>query len=159
VAFIALTVFYLAYFRAPFSLRRDVNVAVARTTAFRRDFNVIRKKTSMHPDWPVVLEPNSPWDYEVANTFHVWAKFFGISNPIMLRVEIASKDLTKFEQWLVGEMQHWGVAGLNGSIQPLPDPATLEKHNGHCFAIGFWHPIVSPCVSLDFAPNRYIPHG
>jgi hypothetical protein len=158
VAFIVLTAFYLTYFHASFSLRREVNVAVARTKAFRHDFNVMRTTTSMHPDWPVVLEPNSPWDYEVANTFHVWAEFFGISNPIMLRVEIASKDLTKFEQLLVGAMQHWGVAGLNGSIQPLPDPATLEKHNGHCFAIGFWHPIVSPCVSLDFTPNRYTPH-
>ena len=159
VAFIALTAFYLAYFRAPFSLRRDVNVAVARTTAFRNDFNVIRKTTSMHPDWPIVLEPNSPWDYEVVDRFHVWAKFFGISNPIMLRVEVTSNNLTNFEKWLVGEMQHWGMTGVNGSFQPLSDPATLEKRNEHCFAIGFWRPIVSPCVSLDFAPNRYIPHG
>jgi hypothetical protein len=157
-AFIALTAFYLAYFRAPFSLRKDVNVAVARTTAFRHDFNVMRTTTSIHSDWPVVLEPNSPWDFEVVHTFHVWETFFGISNPIMLRVEIASEGLTKFEQWLVGEMEHWAAAGVNGSFQPLSDPATLEERNGHCFAIGFGHPIVSHCVSLDFAPNRYIPH-
>ena len=158
VAFIALTAIYLAYFRAPFSLHKDVNVAVARTTAFRHDFNVMRTTTSMHSDWPIVLEPNSPWDFEVVHTFHVWAKFFRISNPIMLRVEITSNDLTKFEEWLAGQMQHWATAGVNGSFQPLPNPATLDERNEHCFAIGFWHPITSHCVSLDFAPNRYIPH-
>jgi hypothetical protein len=158
-AFIALSALYLVLFHANFSLPRAVNMAVARTTAFRHDFHAMRMTTSMHPDWPIVLEPNSPWDYEVVDKFHVWATFFGISNPIMLRVEITPGKFTKFEEWLVGEMQHWGTAGVSGSFPPLPDPAELEKHNGRCFAVGFWHPIVSPCISLDFAPDRYIPHG
>jgi len=157
-AFLAMIAFYLAYFRAPFALRSQVNAAVVRTTEFRHDFNVMRTKTSMHSDWPIVLEPNSPWDYEVVDKFHVWTKFFGISNPIMLRVEITSKDPTKFEQWLVGQMQNWATAGINGSFQPSPDPTTLEGLNGDCFAIGFSHSIISHCMPLDFAPNRYIPH-
>ena len=103
------------------------------------------------------MEPNRPWDYMVAVTFHEWARFFGISNPIMLRVEVETplKDLTKFDQWLVDQMQQWGTAGANGGLQPLPDPAVPEKFNGQCFAVEVWRPIVSPCVRLDFVPSRY----
>jgi len=158
-AFIAFTALYLVFFRANFSLPRAVGMAIARTTAFRHDFNAMRMTTSMHPDWPIVLEANSPWDYEVVDRFHVWARFFGIANPLMLRVEITPGNLTKFEHWLVGEMQHWAAAGVKDNYQPLPDPTALKKRNGHCFAIGFWHPVVSSCIALDFAPNRYIPHG
>jgi hypothetical protein len=155
VASMALAVLCLACFKLPFSLPKVVQLAVQRTTALRHDFNVMRMTTSLHPDWPIVLEPNRPLDYEVTATFHEWAKFFGISNPIMLRVEVTSKDLTKFEQWLVGQMQQWGMVGKNGSVQPLPDPAALEKLNEHCFAVEFWRPIVSPCVRLDFERSRY----
>ena len=159
VAFIAFGALYLVVCRANFSLPRAVDMAIARTTAFRHDFNVMRATTSMHPYWPIVLEPNSPWDYEPVDRFHVWARFFGIANPLMLRVEITTGKLTKFEQWLAGEMQRWGSAGVKDSFQPLSDPEDLNKRNGHCFAIGFWHPVVSPCISLDFVPDRYIPHG
>jgi hypothetical protein len=132
VAFIALSVFCLAFFQVPFSLPRDVKAAVDRTTAVRHDFNVMRMTTSTHPDWPIVLEPNRPFmDYNVVATFHEWARFFGISNPIMLRVEATSEDLSKLEQLLLGHMQQWETAGVNGSLQPLPDPATLEKLNGN----------------------------
>jgi hypothetical protein len=158
-AFVAFTALYLVFFRANFSLPRAVDMAVARTTVFRHDFDAMRMTTSAHPDWPIVLEPNSPWDYEPVDRFHVWARYFGIANPLMLRVEVPPKGLTTFEQRLVGEMQRWAAAGVKDSFRPLPDPTALEKRNGHCLAVGFWHPIVSPCVSLDFAPNRYIPHG
>jgi len=159
-AFIAVSALYLIVCHANFSLPRAVDMAIARTTAFRHDLSVTRATTSVHPDWPIVLEPNSPWDYEPVDRFHVWARFFGIANPLMLRVEITPGNLTKFEQWLVGQMQHWAAVGeVWNNFQPLPDPTELKKRNGHCFAIGFWHPVVSPCRSLDFSPDRYIPHG
>ena len=51
----------------------------------------------------------------------------------------------------VGEMRRWGTAGV--------DPADLEKRDGRRLAVGFWRQIVSPCVSLDLAPDQYISHG
>jgi len=140
--------------------RGEIAEIVQPAFAHRHDLSVTRATTSVHPDWPIVLEPNSPWDYEPVDRFHVWARFFGIANPLMLRVEITPGNLTKFEQWLVGQMQHWAAVGeVWNNFQPLPDPTELKKRNGHCFAIGFWHPVVSPCRSLDFSPDRYIPHG
>ena len=59
----------------------------------------------------------------------------------------------------LGEMMRSGTAGVDGNFQPLPDPAQLEKRDGRGFAVGFWRQIVSPCVSLDFAPDQYISHG
>ena len=159
IAFMAFVGFYLAYFELPFSLPRAVERSIARTRAFDRDFNALRLTTSRHPDWPVVLEPNSPWDYEVVDTFRIWASFFGVASPLMLRVEIGSRNPTQFEQSLTDQMRRWGSSGESGRFQPLPNPSALTERDGHCFAIGFWKPIVSPCVALDFVPSRYIPRS
>ena len=160
LAFVLLAALYLYPFEAPFSLRVAVNAAVARTTAFRHDFGALRTKASEHPDWPIILEPNSPWDYEVIDSFKVWAKFFQVTNPLLLRVQIAPKDINgQFEQSLTGQMQRWGTAGTPGKFGALPDPLMLFSLNKRCFGIGFWQPIVSPCMPLVFQPDRYIPHG
>ena len=160
LAFLALMVLYLPHFHLTFSLPKEVKIAVARTTAFRHDFSVLRTVAAVHPDWPIILEPNSPWDYEVVTSFNVWQRFFKSTNPLLLRVEIAPKDINgKFEQWLTDQMQILGTMGLTGKLQALPDPTSLARLDGHCFGVGYWRPIVSPCVPLDFRPERYIPHG
>ena len=158
LAFLALTVPYLCRSSLTFSLPRAVDGAVARTTAFRHDFSALQTAASAHPDWPIVLEPNLPWDYEVVYAFHVWQTFFKVANPLLLRVEIAPKNINgSFEQWLTDQMQTWGTAGLPGSFQALPDSAQLAGLDRHCFGVGYWRSIVSPCVPLQFRPGRYMP--
>jgi hypothetical protein len=160
LAFLALMALYLPRFHLTFSLPRAVKVAIARTTAFRHDFSALRTVAAVHPDWPIVLEPNSPWDYEVVYSFNVWQRFFKVTNPLLLRVEIAPKDINgKFEQWLTDQMRTWGTMGLTGKFQALRDPESLAGLDTHCFGVGYWRPIVSPCVPLDYRPERYIPHG
>jgi len=158
--FAALMALYLGRYHTTFTLPRAVNLAVARTTAFRHDFSVMQTVASEHPDWPIVLEPNSPWDYEVVATFGLWAKFFRVTNPVLLRVEIAPKDIAdKFQQSLTDQMQTWGATGLPGNFQALPDPAMLLQRDGQCYGIGFWRSSISPCMPLAFLPARYVPHG
>jgi hypothetical protein len=115
---------------------------------------------SAHPDWPIVLEPNLPWDYKLVYAFHVWQTFFKVTNPVLLRVEIAPKNINgSFEQWLTDQMQTWGTKELPGTFEALPDSAQLDKLDKHFFGIGYWHSIASPCVPLEFQPGRYIPRG
>jgi hypothetical protein len=151
---------HLYHFRPTFSLPAAVNGAVARTTEFRRAFHGLQMAVSVHPDWPIILEPNRPWDFEAVYAFNVWQKSFGVTNPLLLRVEVAPKDNhDTFEQWLTDQMRTWATPGLPGTFQPLPDPASLAGLDGRCFGIGSWRPIVSPCAPLDFRPRRYLPHG
>jgi len=160
LTFLALTILYLYQYRPTFSLPAAVNGAVARTTEFRRAFHGLQIIVSKHPDWPIILEPNRPWDFEAVYAFNVWQKFFGVTNPLLLRVEVAPKDNhDTFEQWLTDQMQTWATVGLPGTFQPLPDPASLAGLDGRCFGIGYWRPIVSPCTPLEFRPKRYLPRG
>jgi hypothetical protein len=160
LTFLALITLYLYHFRPTFSLPAAVNGAVARTTEFRRAFHSIRTAVSEHPDWPIILEPNRPWDFEAVYAFNVWQKFFGVTNPLLLRVEVAPKDnRDTFEQWLTDQMRTWATVGLPGTFQPLPDPASLAALDGRCFGIGYWRAIVSPCTPLEFRTKRYLPRG
>jgi hypothetical protein len=96
----------------------------------------------------------------VVYAFHVWQTFFKVTNPILLRVEIAPKNINgSFEQWLTDQMQSWGTSGLPGRFQALPDSVPLAGLDKRCFGIGYWRPIVSPCVPLEFQPGRYVPRG
>lgn len=158
--FVVLAGLYLSHFHVTFTLPRAVDGAVARTTAFRHDFGVMQTAVSEHPDWPIVLEPNSPWDYEVVAKFGVWAKFFRVNNPVLLRVEIAQKDIAdKFQQSLTDQMRTWGATGIAGELEALPDPAMLVQRDGQCYGIGFRGPIISPCTPVAFVPARYDSHG
>jgi Ca2+/Na+ antiporter len=158
--FLALTTLYLYHFRPTFSLPAAVIGTVARTTEFRRAFHGIQMAVSEHPDWPIILEPNRPWDFEAVYAFNVLQRFFGVTNPLLLRVEVAPKaNHDTFEQWLTDQMRTWATVGLPGTFQPLPDPASLAGLDGHCFGIGYWRPIVSPCTPLEFRPKSYLPRG
>jgi hypothetical protein len=160
LAFLALTVPYLYRSNLTFSLFRTVDTAVTRTSAFRHDFTALEAAASAHPDWPIVLEPNRPWDYEMVYAFRVRQAFFRLTNPLLLRVEVAPRNIHgSFEQWLTDQMQTWGTQGLPGKFGALPNSAQLEELQQRCFGISCLASIVSPCVPLDFQLGRYAPRG
>jgi len=151
---------YLYQCGITFSLPAAVDAAVARTTSFASDFEAMRRIASRHPDWPIVLEPNSPWDFEVVQSFAAWATYFGVPNPVLLNVRVPAKAIADgFERYLTDTMRGWAEQGYPGIVGALRDPRSLDSLGRRCFAIGFWQPASSPCVPLSFHPGRYIPHG
>lgn len=157
---IATAAFTVFHFGPAYSLPKAATVAVERTQAFRHDWQRIHALADAHPDWPIVLEPHSPWDGEPIDKFSLWADFFAVRNPILLRNTILPETVTSaFDRTYAKQMENWALNGKPASkIRALPDPTALAALNGRCFAIGFYRPPVSPCQPLPFAPERYIPH-
>ncbi len=155
-ALIAFAAIYLLTFHLTLSMPYAAVRLVARSTEFRRDFLTARTMTAIHSEWPIVLEAGSPSDFEKVDSFGVWARFYDVSNPVMLRIVIPPRNIqATFDQWLADQMTGWGRDGVPGKFKPLPDPATLETFGQHCFVVGFGQPIVSPCARLPLRPARY----
>lgn len=147
---------YLLTFHVTFALPSAAVRSAVGSNLFRKDFLATRAIAAKHPNWPLVLEAESPWDFEKVATFDAWARHYGVLNPVELRIEIPPEKIHGgFEQWLTDRMKQWSLEGVPGKFGASPDPGELVKLGGQCFAIGVSSPPISPCERLPLMQWRY----
>ncbi len=63
------------------SLASAVRISNDHTAAMARDLGSSRTLAAQHPDWPIIVVPTDPMDYESVVTFPLWLKYERIANP------------------------------------------------------------------------------
>jgi hypothetical protein len=146
------------YHAGPLAVFDGAMAAAHRTHEFHKGLLALARTVSAHPDWPIVIEPNKPFDYESVATFQRWQRYLGVSNPVVVRVEIQPGDIkTPFDRQLADQMQLWAANGVPGQFEPQPDPSSLATLGSKCFVFATWKAPVSNCVHLDYRPGEYMP--
>jgi hypothetical protein len=127
----------------------------ARTIAMTRAVDESKKLTAQHPNWPIIIAPSYPLDYEAVLTLPLW--FNDIHNPITVSVTINPQKITSpFDQWLVNEMRSWSKEGVSGRLQPSTSEVERAEAMGECYEIAF-EDQKTKCVLLPYRPHAYLP--
>lgn len=128
------------------------------TKLMASDLQSVRNITDEHPNWPIIIVPSNPWDFEPALTAPIWFKKFGVLNPLVMSVDIKDSDLkTPFERWLVDTLK---TVSANGSPKWKFDvelgAVQQDIADSHCFEVVF-RGTGTKCEQLPYSPDSYLP--
>jgi hypothetical protein len=140
-----------------FSVRQAIQLSNDHTRVMREDLLRGKALASQHPDWPIIVAPSQPMNYEAVVTFPIWMHFFEISNPASIWPNIPPSQVSsRLDKMLVTTMQAQSLKGIIGLY--VPTSATIEraKAEGRCFVVEFGTRDTR-CVPLPYRPNEYYP--
>jgi hypothetical protein len=141
--------------RSYLPLREASARSYARSAAMREDLKASGMMAAQNPNWPIIIVPAYPRDYEVTYTISVW--LHDIRNTKTLFVAVAPEEIAStFDQWLVDAMRSWSLNGVRGRFAPRTPQIDRAAANGECFEIAFAKPVTN-CVLLPYRPRAYLP--
>jgi hypothetical protein len=134
-----------------------VSKSNARTQAMVSDLGRARELAGQHQDWPIIVSPSRPFDFEAVVTLPLWLKYFGMPNPISVRVNVEPQNIAnQFEEGLVEQMRVRSRNGIPGWFEPRNAAIEAAEAKGHCYAVAFG-PSPTACVPLPYRPALYLP--
>jgi hypothetical protein len=127
---------------------------VNRTQQFTGDLQRIVDESTLHPDWPIIVEAAIGWDYEPVLTLADWLRWKNVHSKVFLRVAAAKPGAaaSSFDETLLNAMRQVSDDGAAG-YQPIGrlDPAKEAEHE--CFSISYSGPASPSCEQL---PLRFM---
>jgi hypothetical protein len=139
------------------SVRDAIQISNNHTKLMRADLERGRVLAVQHPDWPIIVAPTQPLNYEAVVSFPIWMHFFGMSNPATIWVDIPPSQISsRLDKMLVATMQQQSREGHAGLFVPRSPAIEKAQAEGNCFVVEFGARDTR-CVSLPYRPNEYYP--
>lgn len=128
VTTVALGVWILV-FRFPVVRMSRINMEESRK--FMSKIQTIIRQTSPSPEIPIIIESQKPLDYEMIFSVPIYLRYYGVKNPIFLKIEFSNTDnYTGLEKKLADKLES---IALNGNTYY----STFAKYpdNTSCFSL------------------------
>ena len=139
------------------SVRDAIQISNDHTRLMRADLERGRVLAAQHPDWPIIVAPSQPMNYEAVVTFPIWMHFFEIRNPASLLVNVPDSEVkSAFERSLVDMMREQSRAGRARTLPAWSAAVEKAQTQGHCYVVEFGTRD-TPCIALPYRPNEYYP--
>jgi hypothetical protein len=136
-----------------FPLRGAVRENVARSRLFSGDIDGLAALAKAHPNWPVLIESDYPWDYEPVEAISKYLRRAGSDNPAA--VQYTREPGTRpqpFETVLEDRfdllMKQGGVTFPNFKLAPLAGVLADRPGPGQCIAVNLTGPVTGNCLCV-----------
>lgn len=134
-----------------------VRISNEHTAMMSRDLTATKALAAQHADWPIIVRPSHPLDYEAVVTFPLWLRYFQISHAASVFVDVAPQDIkSPFDQSLVATMRTQSRDGRPGLYEARNASIEKAQAEGHCYVVEFGNHSTL-CTPLPYRPSEYYP--